>query len=58
MTRTAATVVRAAIVTAILAVCSSVVLAMAATLAPTEQRELNRLLAKIILSKSNWPATV
>ena len=32
--------------------------AMAAALTPAEQRELNRLLTKIILSKSNWPATV
>ena len=32
--------------------------AMAAALSPAEQRELNRLLTKIILSKSNWPATV
>ena len=32
--------------------------AMAAALTPVEQRELNRLLTKIILSKSNWPATV
>jgi DNA-binding MarR family transcriptional regulator len=32
--------------------------AMAAVLTPAEQRELNRLLTKIILSKSNWPATV
>jgi len=32
--------------------------AMAAVLTPAEQRELNRLLTKIILGKSNWPATV
>ena len=32
--------------------------AMAAALTPAEQQQLNRLLTKIILSKSNWPATV
>jgi len=32
--------------------------AMADALTPAEQRELNRLLTKIILGKSNWPATV
>jgi MarR family transcriptional regulator, temperature-dependent positive regulator of motility len=32
--------------------------AMAAALTPSEQQVLNRLLTKIILSKSNWPATV
>jgi MarR family transcriptional regulator, temperature-dependent positive regulator of motility len=32
--------------------------AMAAALTPSEQQMLNRLLTKIILSKSNWPATV
>lgn len=32
--------------------------AMAAALTPAEQQQLNHLLTKIILSKSNWPATV
>jgi DNA-binding MarR family transcriptional regulator len=32
--------------------------AMAAALTPTEQQVLNRLLTKVILSKSQWPATV
>jgi DNA-binding MarR family transcriptional regulator len=32
--------------------------AMAAALTPAEQQQLNRLLTKIILSKSQWPATV
>ena len=31
---------------------------MAAALTPPSSSELNRLLTKIILSKSNWPATV
>jgi MarR family transcriptional regulator, temperature-dependent positive regulator of motility len=32
--------------------------AMASALTPSEQQQLNRLLTKIILSKSQWPATV
>jgi len=31
---------------------------MAAALTPAEQQQLNRLLTRIILSKSQWPATV
>jgi DNA-binding MarR family transcriptional regulator len=31
---------------------------MAGVLTPSEQQALNRLLTKIILSKSQWPATV
>ena len=31
---------------------------MAAALTPSEQQALNRLLTKIILRKSQWPATV